>query len=377
MVNSEIIMKETLPAMELTMMRKASAMKNPIHGSLELTPICNMNCDMCYIRLSPEEMIARGQLRTVREWTILGEQMQRAGVLFLLLTGGEPLLYPDFKELFINLKKMGMILTVNTNGTLINEDWADFFAQNPPRRINITLYGSNTDTYDQLCHYPEGFEKVLRGLRLLKDRSIDLKISSSLTSINHLQMKQIISIGDSLQIPVRIDTYMMPSLRQQVHSFSGHIRLDPETAAECQMESLRLELSGDTFYALISKYVWEADHLLPDTHPLNHSSCYAGRCSFSVNWQGKLRPCVIMTNPSAEVFTLGFESAWQSVSQQMNKICLCGECGCCRLRSMCRNCAAGAYLETGRYDARPDYICRYTKKLYQLMKQEVNIRLHA
>ena len=171
-------MREKLSSMELAMMRKAAAMRRPIHGSLELTPLCNMNCDMCYIRLSPTEMAARGKLRTVNEWIALSEQMQRAGVLFLLLTGGEPLLYPGFKELFTHLKKAGMILTVNTNGTLIDEEWADFFAKNLPRRINITLYGSDANVYNNLCHYPEGFEKVLQGLKLLKDRDIDLKISS-------------------------------------------------------------------------------------------------------------------------------------------------------------------------------------------------------
>ena len=81
-------MREKLSSMELAMMRKAAAMRRPIHGSLELTPLCNMNCDMCYIRLSPTEMAARGKLRTVNEWIALSEQMQRSGVLFLLLTGG-------------------------------------------------------------------------------------------------------------------------------------------------------------------------------------------------------------------------------------------------------------------------------------------------
>ena len=186
-----------------------------------------------------------------------------------------------------------------------------------------------------------------------------------------------IAIGDSLQIPVRIDTYMMPAIRERVHSFPQQVRLNPESAAERQLEALRIEFSDDTFDALIRKYVWEADHLLPDAHSLNHSSCYAGRCSFSVNWQGKLRPCVIMAEPSADTFTLGFENAWQSVSRGIKEICLNRECSQCSLRSLCKNCAAGAYLETGQYDAKPDYICRYTQKLYQLMKQEVNVRLHA
>ena len=69
--------------------------------------------------------------------------MQKAGTVFLLLTGGEPLLFPDFKTLYRRLRNLGMILTINTNGTLLDEAWADFFATYPPRRINITLYGAD------------------------------------------------------------------------------------------------------------------------------------------------------------------------------------------------------------------------------------------
>ena len=135
-----------------------------------------MNCDMCYVRLSKEEMEKLGRLRTADEWLTLAKQMQEAGTLFILLTGGEPLLYPEFKKVYMGLRKMGMILTVNTNGTLINEKWADFFGKEKPRRINITLYGADERAYEELCHYPGGFERTMRGIRLLKERGVDVKI---------------------------------------------------------------------------------------------------------------------------------------------------------------------------------------------------------
>ena len=126
-------------SVERALIERAKEKKAPINGSLELLPLCNMNCDMCYVRLSREEMEQKGRLRTADEWLEVGRQMKDAGVLFLLLTGGEPLLFPDFKRLYLELRKMGFILTINTNGTLINEDWADFFGTYPPRRVNITL----------------------------------------------------------------------------------------------------------------------------------------------------------------------------------------------------------------------------------------------
>ena len=152
---------------EHSFLQKARQQHIPITGALELLPLCNMNCDMCYVRLSRSEMECQGQLRTVDEWILLAQQMQKAGTLFLLLTGGEPLLFPDFKTLYLELRNMGMILTINTNGTLLGESWADFFAEYRPRRINITLYGADAASYNRLCHYPQGFDQTVRALSLI------------------------------------------------------------------------------------------------------------------------------------------------------------------------------------------------------------------
>ena len=119
---------------EKRLISKAARSHTPINGSFELLPLCNMNCGMCYVRLSRPEMDRQGHLHSAAEWISLARQMQKSGTLFLLLTGGEPLLFPDFKTLYLELRSMGMILTINTNGTLIDETWADFFAQYPPRR---------------------------------------------------------------------------------------------------------------------------------------------------------------------------------------------------------------------------------------------------
>ena len=117
---------EGATTMERMLLAQARQSHTPVNGSIELLPLCNMNCDMCYVRLNREEMERQGRLRTVDEWLEIGRQMKEAGVLFLLLTGGEPFLYPDFRELYLGLRGLGMILTINTNGTLINEELAAF-----------------------------------------------------------------------------------------------------------------------------------------------------------------------------------------------------------------------------------------------------------
>ena len=206
-------MDNSTSSVERALINQAKEKKVPINGSLELLPLCNMNCDMCYVRLSREEMEQKGRLRTADEWLKVGRQMKDAGVLFLLLTCGEPLLFPDFKRLYLELRKMGFILTINTNGTLINEEWADFFGKYPPRRVNITLYGADEEDYERLCHYPGGFQKTVCGVRLLREYRIDVKISFSVTKVVRHSMERVFSIGEELQVPVHIDPYMMPAVR--------------------------------------------------------------------------------------------------------------------------------------------------------------------
>ena len=224
---------------EQQMFAMATEKKVPLYGVLELLPLCNLNCDMCYVRMSREEMEEVGRLRTMEEWTKTAEDMMRAGTLFVLLTGGEPLLYPHFRELYQKLRELGMIITINTNGTLIDEAWADFFAENKPRRINITLYGASNETYERLCHYPGGFDKAVNGIRLLRERNIDVKVNGSLAKANVDDRMKIIELGESLDAPVRIDTYMYPSVRERNHAYNNQARLDPEMAAKARVEVLR------------------------------------------------------------------------------------------------------------------------------------------
>ena len=90
------------------MHRRAVAQGIPLSGTFELTPLCSMACKMCYVRMSPEEFAATGKrLRTADEWLALAREAKEQGMLLLLLTGGEPFLYPEFRRLYTELRQMG------------------------------------------------------------------------------------------------------------------------------------------------------------------------------------------------------------------------------------------------------------------------------
>lgn len=381
--------------LEKILISKAAQTHTPINGSLELLPLCNMNCDMCYVRLSRAEMEQQGHLRTAAEWISLAAEMKKAGTLFLLLTGGEPLLYPEFSSLYLALRKMGMILTINTNGTLLDKAWADFFAQYPPRRINITLYGTSRETYRTLCHYENGFEKAVRAIRLLRERKVDVKINGSLVKNNDNDVASLVQLADCLDAPIHIDTYMYPATRERSRPFCEQSRLLPEDAARGNVEFEKATLSPELYLQLARKKVDQicperSNSANPDSENSNHADsdfeasnpedrndtfrkmrCQAGRTSFTINWQGKMRPCVMLSAPQIPVFETGFSAAWDQLQNQVESIRLNPKCSSCSLRQVCQTCAACAKLETGAYDGIPDYMCRYTRELLKLYSADL------
>lgn len=360
---------ESVTSIEKKLMIKSRKQHTPINGSIELLPLCNMNCDMCYVRLSKEEMNKQGRLRTWKEWFEVGRQMKESGVMFLLLTGGEPLLFPDFKKLYLGLRDLGMIITVNTNATLLDEEWACFFGKYKPRRINVTIYGSNDKTYYDLCHYSGGFNKAIQAIHLLLEQKVDVKIASSLTKYNLNDMDGIINIGEELEVPVRVDTYMMPAQRERFLPYKDQVRVDSKTSAKVFVQVLKREMGHDLFRKFVKKKIFEVEHILPEKGP-GKVRCYAGNCSFTINWQGLMRPCVVLSEPSVSVFEYGFAKAWEITHRNVSKICTSEICNACNLRPICRTCFASALLEEGSYDATPRYMCEYAKELLRLLYKE-------
>lgn len=278
-------------------------------------------------------------------------------------------MYPHFRELYQKLRELGMIITINTNGTLIDEAWADFFAENKPRRINITLYGASNETYERLCHYPGGFDKAVNGIRLLRERNIDVKVNGSLAKANVDDRMKIIELGESLDAPVRIDTYMYPSVRERNHAYNNQARLDPEMAAKARVEVLQREMGEEVFAQYRKIQLDEAENTPEGESVPGQMACRAGKSSFVVNWQGEMRSCVVLDKPSIPLRDVEFEEAWEFTKKETESLRISARCSSCKLRKVCNTCVAAAIAETGKADGVPEYLCRYTEATVRYLKE--------
>ena len=131
----------------------------PLSGSLEITGRCNLRCAHCYMTAYREE----AELETGEVKRVLDE-LADAGCIQLLITGGEPLLREDFREIWRHAKGKGFLLTLFTNAALVDGETAAFLADHPPVFCETTLYGASAETYGRVCGKPEAFDAALAGL---------------------------------------------------------------------------------------------------------------------------------------------------------------------------------------------------------------------
>ena len=354
--------------LENKMIAMADQKKKPISGVLELLPLCNMNCRMCYVRLTRNEMEKKGRMRTAEEWISLAKEMQNAGVLFILLTGGETLLYPDFKKVYLELQKMGMIVSVNTNGTLIDGEWIEFFTKHKPRKINITIYGGSEDTYDRLCQYRGGYQKTLQAIEELRANDINVKVNYTVTKMNAHEVEKVIAWTKERGLPISIDTYMIPAKRERTKDFDMQSRLLPKEAAKVRARCWELQMDIDEYERNIKEMNEESKAIAKqEIKQKCGMTCHAGSSSFTVTWDGQMMPCLTLEKIRINVFEEGFLKAWGYLVEETQKIEINNQCAECIYAPFCRTCAACAIAETGDNLGIPEYMCEYAKESFRIM----------
>lgn len=350
---------------------KASGSGVPLAGTFEITSRCNLDCRMCYIHRRENDAEALKRERGTQWWTELAKTAQSMGMLTLLITGGEPLLRPDFEEIYTECYKLGLLLQVNTNATLINEEKVSFFKRYRPQRINITLYGASRETYEKLCGNGEAYDRVVNAILRLTEEGIPVKINFTDTAYNRCDTEKIFAFAKEHDIAIQTTTYQFPPVRACEQGCYNATRVSPREAAEEQFKIELLRYGEDGLRERMKKFA-EGEPIIPDECqdlPTERIRCRAGDTTFWVTWDGDIRPCGMMLEPS---FPLeDFRREWQSIRAARQKIVMPSKCMACDFRPLCDMCSAVCYAETGRFDGVPEYACEKAKAFWDICKDNI------
>jgi radical SAM protein with 4Fe4S-binding SPASM domain len=354
---------------------KGASLGIPVGGNFELTARCNFNCPMCYIHLSNEEVEKRGKELTAQQWISLAEQARDRGMLFALLTGGEPLVRQDFFEIYGAMKEMGLLISINSNGSTLQGENLQRLIEDPPQRVNVSLYGGSAETYKTMCGN-DAFDRVVENIRQLKRSGIDVRLNVSLTPYNYQDLEKIYDISKDLNTVIKVASYMYPPIR--VHGDCGH-RLSPDESAKLAVQWDLMRFTKENFLEHAAGYrdLMAVEEKECAADPDTGVSCRAGSTAFWMTWDGRMLPCGMMPGPETFPVEVGFDAAWEQIRSETAMIRTPAKCTNCGYKDICGACAAVYYTETGAFDGVPEYVCRRaeeivkaTRRIYEERKQK-------
>jgi MoaA/NifB/PqqE/SkfB family radical SAM enzyme len=181
-----------IPIQDFPLWKKRKGKRALISFDLEVTARCPNNCRHCYINLPANDREARAKELSLKEIEVIADEAVSLGALGCLITGGEPLLREDFFDIYRCLKRKGLLVSVFTNATLVNDEHIRLFKRNPPRDIEVSVYGVTQETYERVTRTPGSFAAFMRGLNLLLDSGINVQLKAMALRSNIHELPEII-----------------------------------------------------------------------------------------------------------------------------------------------------------------------------------------
>jgi radical SAM protein with 4Fe4S-binding SPASM domain len=320
----------------------------PVNGSIELTFRCNLQCVHCYCNVPPNDPTAlEGEMKTDEILRIL-DQISEAGCLWLLMTGGEPLLRQDTLEILIHAKKKGLITSLFTNGTLVTPDFADRLAEWQPHSVEITLYGATPETYERITRVPGSFQRCIRGIELLLERRVPLGLKTMAMTLNYEEIFQIRTFAEERGLKFRFD----PLLNPRLDGSKGpcDFRLSPDEVLKMDLKDEHRsrewrEFCGKFITPLSSEYLFD---------------CGAGISTFHIDPYGQMSACEMARFRSYDLRCGSFGEGWNDAIPEILKLKPKADypCSQCELISLCGQCPGWAWLEKGSMEQPVEYLCR-------------------
>lgn len=337
--------------------------KRPVlaHLDLELTERCNNDCVHCYINLPAAD---RSASRRELDRAAIGDVLKQAaelGCLDVRLTGGEPLLRPDFESVYLDARRLGLRVTLFTNAVLLTPAVASLFARVPPlAKVEVTIYGLGRETYEAVSRTPGSFAAAVAGVERLREARIPFAIKGAMLP------------GNLADWP-RFDDWVSrmtgdPEPAGSVVALSLRARRDDPARAE-EIRGLRFPPERMARLAAAREASFFDDAvklfgLMPGAPDARLFSCGAGDGICAVDSYGAAQMCLTLRHPET-VYDLKRGSLRDAMENFFPAVRLrtaenpeyLRRCARCFLRPICDQCPAQSWMEHGTLDTPVEYLC--------------------
>ena len=361
--------------------------------SWNLTRRCNLECAHCYMS-AHAGADTRGELTTEECRRVIDEIARVNPDVFLILTGGEPLLRRDIFDVAGYASGKGFTTVLGTNGVLLREREARLMRERGVLGASISLDSTDRARHDAFRRLPGSWDGAVRATRVLADAGLDFSLHMSVTDWNVAEVPAMIDLARELGAKVlnffflvrtgrgrdltdidaaayeRILTYLAkaqgvgggpPSFVRRMLGLAGEEGAqgfeDPWSTPVGRADGLLIRAKCAPHFRRI---LWQLNPGSPLLKNYAHGSCPAGKYYCRITPEGDVTPCPYMPVAVGNVRTAAFDELWRTAPAfaDLRDPKLGGRCGACEFSKVCGGCRCRAYATHGDYLAE-DPACGY------------------
>lgn len=328
-------MKEEL--LKRYLFAKAYELEIPISATLELLDMCNLKCEHCYLPEHTSPGLSTQQAKDILD------DMRRAGVLNVTLTGGEIFVRKDIFEIIEYARNLNMRVILLTNATLLDEEKIIKLKDLYVAEVSTSMFSMDAKRHESITGVKGSLDMLMKNLKLLKKHGIKVQVKTPLMEKNKFDYKEIKQYCEENHFDYR---------------FSARIfsKNDGDESPK------NMKVSFSDLNQIICDYDENEGKELFSTEV----TCGALRYSLSVDSKGNVFPCNSYPVCVGNVFKTSIIDIWNS--EEYRKIRNIKQsdlenCVKCNLQEYCKRCPAMAYRDKGNFyacdeDAKSWAICR-------------------
>lgn len=314
---------------------------------LELNYHCNLQCIHCYI---PGDEKKRKRFMGFDEAKELLDQIEEIGFQRIVITGGEPLLNPDFIKIYSYAWDKGFIISLYTNSTLLTEEIKRVLVLKKPALIKISLFGCDEGTYTIITGQ-DLYSLVYQNIMLLKQKGINVAVKIPLLKQNNSKsvkemQKKLAENGISAKIEVRI----LPRYNGDTEILN--YRYMPEEIIELKIDNEQRSMEMFEQVRNTNKKVKDIKQCIQVCQPS------------VINPECKLQLCFFMREYGIDLHSVLLKDAFPMLVDEMSEAQSeneCFECKDCNRQYMCMYCPGWAKTEVGAVNKKIPFLCNLIK----------------
>jgi len=322
----------------------------PFLVSWNLTKRCNLKCAHCY--LDAAELEGADETATAEARRYIDEVASLNPEAMLIMTGGEPLLRPDFPELSRYASGKGLTVVVGTNGTLLDDATIEMLLSSGVQGVGISLDSSTPAYHDRFRGVTGAWARTVEGISALARRRLPYQLQLTVTRDNRADIPALIEFAAANGAKAVNIFFLVCTGRGQ-----NMTDLTPEEYEETLKYLVEAE---DEFSGRVMVRARCAPHFLRVVSSLNPESavmkgqtsgCIAGTGYLRISPEGFVTPCpyIPASTDDANLKKVSLKKIWNDhpAFKSLRSPVYNGRCKDCEFNDVCGGCRARALSSTG------------------------------